>query len=290
MKKTAGWTAFPYPSAAFDYPAGALKKHWARIHRGDKEPYPSAQHLAKLCKGNQAIARSIPGFDGDFDALSQRSLEAWRLYHRGDFEQAARLGSSLGFVGYAAADKATLVYATYLAEGTATRLKLFEGVIARAEEAIRAMPADANAHYLYAAAMGRHSQKRSVLEALAEGLAGKIRSALERTLDLAPEHAEAHMALGTYHAEILGKVGSLIGGLTYGASADDAIAHYEKALALHPHSAIARVEYAHGLRLMFGDRRADRAAELYGEAAKLEPCDAMERLDVELAKSRLKDL
>jgi len=41
--------------------------------------------------------------------------------------------------------------------------------------------------------------------------------------------------------------------------------------------------------MLFGKARLARATELYIEASKLEACDAMERLDVELAKSRLEE-
>ena len=63
--------------------------------------------------------------------------------------------------------------------------------------------------------------------------------------------------------------------------------HYQKALKLNPDSAIARVEYANGLIMMFGKARMAEAEALYKEAAACKPADAMERLDVELARSEL---
>ena len=36
----AKWTAFPYDNSAFVYTAATLKKHWARLHAGDAEPFP----------------------------------------------------------------------------------------------------------------------------------------------------------------------------------------------------------------------------------------------------------
>ena len=289
MTKKTEWAAFPYSDGGFDYAGGALKKHWSRLHLGDKEPYPGAQYLAKLCKADGALVDSIPHFDGDYAALSERALEAWRHYHRGNFQQAAQLRSSLGLVGYAVANKATAIYANYLEQARATKLKLFQEVAARAEEARAALPEHVNSHYLYAYALGRYSQALSVLEALAQGIGGKIKDALDRTLRLEPEHAEAHTAMGTYHAEIVDKVGAMLGALTYGASKDEAVRHYRKALELHPDSAIARIEFANGLMMMYGKSRLDEATKLYVEASKLEPSDAMERLDIELAKSRLED-
>jgi hypothetical protein len=127
------------------------------------------------------------------------------------------------------------------------------------------------------------------LEALAQGFGSKIKTALERTLELEPQHAEAHTAVGTYHAEIVDKVGTMLGGLTYGASKDEAVKHYEHGLRLHPQSAIARIEFANGLLMLFGKSKLNEATQLYIEASKLEAHDAMEQLDIEMAKSRLED-
>jgi tetratricopeptide (TPR) repeat protein len=78
-----------------------------------------------------------------------------------------------------------------------------------------------------------------------------------------------------------------VAGMTYGAKKDSAIEHFQKAIKLNPESAIARIEYANGLILLFGKGRIDDATSLYEEAAAMKPMDAMERLDVELAKSEL---
>ena len=85
----------------------------------------------------------------------------------------------------------------------------------------------------------------------------------------------------------MNKVGGLVAGLTYGAKRESALEHYQKALKLYPDSAIARIEYANGLILLFGKDRLDDATKLYEQAAKCKPMDAMERLDVGLAQSEL---
>ena len=81
----------------------------------------------------------------------------------------------------------------------------------------------------------------------------------------------------------------MIGGLTYGAKKDVALKMYKDALKLNPASAIARIEYANGLVMLEGKKALPRAEALYGEAAEVQALDAMERLDVELAKSELED-
>ncbi|HEX6827642.1 MAG TPA: hypothetical protein VF104_01550, partial [Burkholderiales bacterium] len=150
-------------------------------------------------------------------------------------------------------------------------------------------PGHANSHYLLAYCLGRYSQGISVVKALAAGLGTRIRHALERTLELEPRHAEAHMASGTWHAEIVDKVGGLVGGLTYGANRDKALQHFRKALELEPRSAIARVEFASGLLLLDRGKKPE-AKKLLGEAVKAKPADAMEWLDAEAAAKRLAEL
>jgi len=162
-------------------------------------------------------------------------------------------------------------------------------VAERAEAQAAEQPGNANAWYYQAYALGRYSQGISVAKALAEGLGTRVRKALETTIKLCPEHADAHIALAAFHAEVIDKVGALIGGMTYGAKKDTGLKLYQTALALNPHSAIALVEYANGLVMLEGDKRMKEATALYEQAAASTPLDAMERLDVEMAKAELAD-
>jgi hypothetical protein len=64
---------------------------------------------------------------------------------------------------------------------------------------------------------------------------------------------------------------------------------YKEALKLNPTSAIGMVEYANGLVMLEGDKKMAEAEKLYADAAASTPMDAMERLDVEMAKAELED-
>ena len=64
---------------------------------------------------------------------------------------------------------------------------------------------------------------------------------------------------------------------------------YKEALKLNPTSAIAMIEYANGLVMLEGDKKLKEAEQLYADAAASKPMDAMERLDVEMAKAELED-
>jgi tetratricopeptide (TPR) repeat protein len=255
------WRKFPHADKAFVYAGAALKKNWERLHCGDCEPFPA-------------------------DAAVQ---EAWRFYHQGEFGKACEAGLAAGVDGYNAANKAAMIYATYLEDDDQRKLDLFQSISARCEELQQMQPKNANAWYFHAYALGRYSQGISVLNALTQGLGGRIKAALDAALKLEPKHAEAHIALGAYHAEVVDKVGALIGKLTYGASKELAVKHFESALKLVPDSAIARIEYANAMVMLFGEGKMDQAVKLYEKAAAATPVDAMERLDVELAKAELAD-
>ena len=141
--------------------------------------------------------------------------------------------------------------------------------------------------YMLALAMGRHSQRISILKALADGIATQVRSHLEATLKLEPRHAEAQIALGMYHAEIVAKIGSLLAGLTYGASRDASMEHFRHAIKLTPGSPIAHIEYANALMLLDARANREQANEHYARAAAIVPADAMEELDVQRAQRHL---
>ncbi len=190
-------------------------------------------------------------------------------------------------IGASVAIKAAGIHATYLVDGEKEKLARYESLAALAEEAIAALPGEANSHYRRAFAIGRYSQCISITKALAQGLAGKVKESLDATLELAPKHAEAQTALGLYHAEIVGKVGGMLAKLTYGASAAIAEKHLTEATRLTPASPIAWIELGNGLLLLHGDKREDAVAEAYSKAAKVKPRDAMEALDVAWAKDQL---
>ena len=197
-------------------------------------------------------------------------------------------GLKAGGDGITVANKAQSIYANYLEKSEKTKLAMFQEVAARAEAQAGAEPKNANAHYWMAYALGRYSQGISVAKALSQGLGSKVKTALETTIKLAPKHADAHIALGAFHAEVIDKVGSLLG-KTQGASKATGLKMFQQALKLKPGSAIGMVEYANGLVMLEGDKKMKEAEKLYADAAACKPVDAMERLDVEMAKAELED-
>ncbi len=256
----AKWTAFPH-TGDYGFDAAGVRKHWARLHAGDAEPLPKEAAV----------------------------LDAWVLFHNGEFQKAAEAGLKAGGAGITVANKATCIYANYLEKKEKNKLDLFMEVAGRAEAQAGEDARNANAWYWQAYALGRYSQGISVAKALAQGLGGKVKEALEKSIKLQPKHADAHIALAAFHAEVIDKVGSLIGGMTYGAKKDVGLKLFQDALRINPGSAIGMIEYANGMVMLEGDRKMKEATRLYEQAAASRPMDAMERLDVEMARAELQD-
>jgi hypothetical protein len=256
------WIPFPHDAKPYRYPGPALLRAWPRLHRGDCEAAPSGAHRTEL-------------------------EDAWRAFHAGDFGAAIEGGAALGPEGAAVANKAAGVYATYLAPNSATAVHVLEDAIRRAEAAIEAYPERPNSHYFHAFVLGRYSQRISVATALAEGLGGKVQRSLGETLKLERKHADAHIALGVFNAEVVAKVGALLARLTYGASAEAAVREFDTAVRLHPASPVAKLEYAHCLKLLYGAKKADQVTKLLKAAVECEPQEAMDKLDIEAARAIL---
>lgn len=254
------WTPFA-PADAFRYTPDTLAHQWADLHRGDVEPLPASPAL----------------------------LQAWVLYHNGAFEQARHAGLALGWEGASLVHKSTCIYATYLEPRESNRLALLKEAAEYAAAHQQHAPACPAAWYAQAYALGRFSQGISVAKALALGLGQRIQTALRTTIELAPGHADAHLALATFHAEVIDKVGSLIAGLTYGANKSDALALYQQALALNPDAATSLNEYANGLIMLDGEGGLAAAEALQQRVAALTPRDAMERLYLDAARLPLEE-
>jgi tetratricopeptide (TPR) repeat protein len=254
----AKWAAFPYDDADYSYDFAQLKKLWSRLHAGDAEAWPT----------------------------NDKIVAAWALFHAGDFRKAVDAGVKAGGGGVSAANKAQCIYAHYLEQNAEAQLALYLEAAARAEAQQRTEPQNPNAWYWQAYALGRYGQGISVVKALAQGLGGKVKTALERTIALAPGHADAHIALGSFHAEVIDHVGRLIG-RTQGADAATGLKMYRRALKLDPASVIGRLELASGLLKIDGEKGRKEAGKLLAQAAAATPRDAMERLDVEAALAEM---
>ncbi|TCS41988.1 hypothetical protein [Reinekea marinisedimentorum] len=237
----------------------SMKEQWGRLHAGDCEARPKDEDL----------------------------LAAWLLFHNGEYLQSAEKAKVLPG-GASLYLKASATYAYYLEADAEKKTESLKACAQQAETALREeQESRANLYYQLAYALGRYGQFISITKALAEGLAGKVQHAIKECLQLEPDHADAHTSLGTYQAEIIGKLGKMAAKLTYSSSADDALGHYQKAIELAPYSVSAITEFADGLLKMFGKKRLKDAVNLYQRATENTPIDALEAMDYYLARKEL---
>lgn len=255
---TSKWADFTGDSSAFEYPGEKLRKAWDDLHAGDREPWPA----------DEAVQ------------------QAWRLFHQGRFAAAVDAAGAHGDSAHVVVNKASGIYADYLEEDDGVKQAIYTSGIERAEAAMKSDPENPNAHYFHAYHLGRYSQSISIAKALSQGLGGRIKKSLDRAIELEPRHAEAHTALGLYHAEVISKVGKLVGSMTYGASADKSLEHFDEAIRIS-NAPIAWIEYGNGLYLLFGEKRVDDSNEAYAKAAGMKPIDAMQALDIDYARNSL---
>ncbi len=84
--------------------------------------------------------------------------------------------------------------------------------------------------------------------------------------------------MGLYHAEVIDKIGALVGGLTYGVKADTSIKHFQEAMKLPLLHPLRYIELGNGMLMMYGKKRAADVVKAYEAAMALKPADAMEAL------------
>ena len=252
------WLPCPF-AADYRFDAERVRQQWSVLHAVDAEPLPDSEGL----------------------------LQAWALFHSGQFERASSAALALGVDGLSLANRATAAYAGLIEPQEQTRMELFKRVHSRACAHAAQRPGHPNAWYWQGYALARYAEGIHVARALAQGLGAQVRAALEAALVLAPGHAYAHVALGAFHAAVIDKVGPLVGAMTYGARADTALNHLREAQRLAPDSAAVLFECAGALVLLDGEARLAEATRLQEQAAQLTARDAVERLWVELARTSL---
>ena len=195
-------------------------------------------------------------------------------------------GASLGPLGANVANKAANIYATYLETDAERKREIFlQSARARARRCRPPRPISPTPIISTPRRSAAIRQEISVAKALAQGLGGKVKASLDKAIELAPGHAEAHIALGAYNAEVVAKVGGLLASLTYGASKEAAVKHFDMAL-----QAAARFRHrAHrkGQRPRHAVRQSQSWRRREGSTRRppvQKPADAMQKLDAEHAK------
>ena len=206
-----------------------------------------------------------------------------RLVDQGDFDgamaafEAAVAGDANDARAHYLLARATVYAAGALAEDDdEAREALFERAADAAQRAARLAPDDPAAHFEVARALGRLAQYRGVLQSL--NLASRVSSALDRTLELDPEHAGAWHASGLFHHDVPWIAGGR-GGLV--------VPHFERAIELEPDEIAHRLAFA---RVLVDRGDEERALEHLRVAVTLRVSTHLDRQDLQAARALLAEL
>ena len=208
------------------------------------------------------------------DTSAQSLDEAMAALTEGQFLEAAAIAEAVGTSdGYAMAAQSLAVHGHYVADDE-DRDDVLRRAVEMAERAVRADSTNIRALFEHAHALGRRAQSAGAITALREGMGGKIRDLLEAVLARDPDHALAHMALASWHADVdaAGRVARWM----YGGNKEDAVVHFERALELAPDSKVVLMEYGVRLARLDEESGTERAREMLSRALDLPVRDAYE--------------
>lgn len=217
--------------------------------------------------------------------------EAQTLLDKGEWRDAAEMAEGLNTSdGLTLAAEATTRGAGLVAADQ--RAALFEKAVGLARKGVSLNPNNSNAHFELARANGRLAQYKGILQSL--GLAGEVKNALTKAIELNNRNASAYVALGLWNAELASR--GLIATAATGARSSDVRPNFDRGVQIEPQSVTHRLEYANGMmKLAASDRR--RAAQykrdaigILEAAVDLPARNFWEQRDLDAAKKMLADL
>ncbi len=295
---TKPWNKAPFDSRAFDMTHEQIKERWPKLMRALRVPYPSPQYLKSRIERFPAFKPD--NFDGDYDKLSRDIVETWRLFFRGDFQEAMKHGLDQGPAGMIPGKVSQLMYAIYLEPNLQEKHMLLQdtaNVVRDYGSALDAMKKDKQLQddYViirigYSCAIGRTAEDVPIPVAIGRNYVFKVLDAANDVLDIQPGNPLGLAFRAGIDANIVRKVGKATGRVTFGARQTSVKDYFDRALKEVPDVAVIRYEYANALLYMDKKRQIDVALEQLKQAAATKPTFAMEALDAMYAAKRRKEI
>lgn len=203
--------------------------------------------------------------------------EAQVLYASGDYDAAADMGEALKTPqGYTLATKA-LLGKTNLLPRKERSLDDIARANALAEAAFEMDPDNIDAHLQYATSLGIRGRLISKFRAKLERLPERAEEHLAIARKLQPDHAWANAFYAAWHLEVTRNGGATLAKAMYGATREQGIEIYDRALTLQPMSPVLPYEYAQFLLAADYFTYKDKAAELLEMSRSLPAKNHQER-------------
>jgi len=183
------------------------------------------------------------------------------LFEKGNYLAAAKAGAAEGSaVSLALAARATLADATLR---DMPCMECLQNAEALARKAIAADPGNMEGHIHLAVALGYQARIIGLIRARFARFPEQAKQEIETALRLAPNSHWALSAAGGFNIEVVRSGGRLLGNLLYGATFENGVDYFNKAIAADPENPLIKLQYALSLTgYSFDARRAEIAAVL----------------------------
>lgn len=294
------WHRVPFGTTAFDMTPQEIHDNWDTLMRVMRVPYPSAEYLRVRHKQFPTIVNVGKDFDGDYEKLSVKVVDVWRLFFRGDYQAAMVAGDELGAVGQMAGKLAQMMYAIYLEPDLEHKHMLLQdtiNVIRKHGQTLDAMRKDPRFYNdfisircAYALAIGRMAEDVPIPVAIGRNYVFKLLSVTDDARQFAPMHPLGLTFRAGIDANVVRKLGKATGRVTFGAKPVNVEGLYRRALEIVPDSAVIRYEYANSYLYLNKKKDIDRALEELAVAARQKPRFSMEALDAMYAAKRRREV
>lgn len=186
---------------------------------------------------------------------------ALAMFEKGDYLAAAKAGAAEGTAtSLALAARATLADATM---HDAPCMECLQNAERLARRAIAADPNNMEGHIHLAVSLGYQARIIGPIRARFARFPEQAKEGIETALRLAPNNHWALSAAGGFNIEVVRSGGRLLGNLFYGASFENGVSYFSKAIAADPENPLIKLQYALALTgYAFDARRAEIAAVL----------------------------
>lgn len=294
------WNKPPFGTKSFDMTPEQIKANWPVMMRALRVPYPSPEYIKLRMETFPAFRDSIPDFDGDYEKLSRETVDVWRLFLRGDYQDAMKQGEKAGIAGRIPGKLGQIMYAIYLEPNLEHKHMLLQdsaNVVREYGASLDAMKKDKRFtdDYVmirigYAYAIGRIAEDVPIPVAIGRNYVFKVLGAANDILELQPDSPLGLAFRAGIDANVMRKVGKATGRVTFGAKTTDVKNYFDRALKAVPDVSVIRYEHANALLYMDKKRQVDEALKQLEMAANHKPHFAMEALDAMYAAKRRKEV
>jgi tetratricopeptide (TPR) repeat protein len=191
------------------------------------------------------------------------------MFEKGDYLAAAKAGADEGSaVSLALAARATLADATLR---DAPCMECLQNAEALARRAIAVDPDNMEGHIHLAVSLGYQARIIGPIRARFARFPEQAKEGIETALRLAPDNHWALSAAGGFNIEVVRSGGRFLGNLLYGATFENGVSYFHKAIAADPENPLIKLQYALALTGYAFDQRKTEIVAVLDSSTRSKP-------------------